>query len=219
MCNLAVQRLRAGAADFCIGRHKSNSGVLVRFNPFSGARRISVLLALIATVGTIVASAMNDPYVSTTYAIAHPTGPFVKIEESCPSSAARHYFSKNTRSGGSVSVTLCLLAMEFGESKRELIPYRVDDKGMVWGATSFSDEVTAYERQLERRFSLLPKDEEEIERDIGRLYRDNWISSLGYLAAGLGVFAVFVWATGWIIRGFMGVPQGSDYRQNDAAAK
>jgi hypothetical protein len=191
----------------------------VRFNPFSGARRIAVLLALIATVATLVASATNDPYVSTTYTVAHPTGPFVKTEESCPSSAGHHYFSKTTRTGKSVSVTLCLLTMEFGQDRRQLIPYRVDDKGMVWGAASFSSEVTAYERQLEGRFSLLPRDEEELEREISKRYRDNWISSLGYLAVGLAVFAVFVWAMGWVVRGFMGVPQGSDYRPKDDAAK
>lgn len=191
----------------------------MRFNPFAGARRISALLALIAIVGTIVASAVNDPYVSITYAVAHPTGPFLKTEEFCPSSAGRHYFSKATRSGKSVSVTLCLLPMEFGENKRELIPYRVDDKGMLWGAANFSSEVTAYELQLERRFVLLPRDEEDLEREIGRRYRENWISSLGYLAAGLGIFAVFVWAMGWVVRGFMGVPQGSDYRPSDDVAK
>ncbi len=187
----------------------------MRFNLFSGARRIAVLLAITASVVTIIAAAIYDPYISKTYTIEYPTSPFVKTEESCPSTAGRHYFSKTTRTGKKVSITLCLLTMEFGKDRRKLIPYRVDDKGMAWGAAIFSSEISAYERQLEGRFSLSPRDEEELEREISKRYRDNWISSLEYLAVGLGVFALLVWAIGWVIRGFMGVPQGSDYRTSD----
>lgn len=194
-------------------------GASLQFNPFSGARRIAILLALVATVGTLIGLAVNDPYVSATYTIAHPSGQFVKTEESCPSSAGRHYFSKSTRSGKDVSVTLCLLTMEFGQDKRELVPYKVDDKGMVWGAASYSTEVSAYERQLERRFELPPRDTEQLEGEISKRYRDDWISGLGYLTVGLIAFAVFVWAVGWVVRGFMGVSQGSDYRPMDDAAR
>ncbi len=186
----------------------------MRFNPFSGARRISALLALVATVGTLIGLAENDPYVSATYTIAHPDGQFAKAEE-CPSSARRHYFSKKTQSGKRVSVTLCLLTMEFGQDKRELVPYKVDDKGMVWGAASYSTEVSAYERQLERRFELPPRDAEQLDGEFSKRYRDDWIAGLSYLAVGLIAFAGLVWSVGWVVRGFMGVPQGSDYRPKE----
>ncbi len=116
-------------------------------------------------------------------------------------------------------MTLCLLAMRFQYDKRELIPYKIDDKGMLWGAAPYSTEISEYERQLERRFVLLARDEEQIEHEISKRYRENWISGLGYLMVGLVAFAVFVWAIGWIVRGFMGVPQDSDFKVKDEVAK
>ncbi|MBM3362155.1 MAG: hypothetical protein FJY42_05725 [Betaproteobacteria bacterium] len=186
----------------------------MRFNPFSGARRLSALLALVVAVGTLISLAVNDPTVSATYTIARPDGQFEKAEE-CPSSAGRHYFSRNTQSGKYVSVTLCLLTVEAGQDKLEYIPYKVDDKGVRWAALPPSTEVSEYKRRLERRFELPPDDAKQLDGEISKRYRDDWITGLGYLAAGLIGFAVFVWAVGWVVRGFMGVPQGSDYRPKE----
>jgi hypothetical protein len=189
-----------------------NIAALVKFNPFSGARRIAALSALLATVGTLVALLLNEPYVTAAYAVSHPNGPFVKTEDSCPDAGDRHYFSAQTSSGKSVSIQLCLMTMEFGDNKQRLIPYRVDDKGMVWGAASFSSEVATYRQQLERRFALPARDEIELEQEVSRRFKADLLSGLGYLAIGLFVFAAIVWAIGWVVRGFMGIPLGRDHR-------
>ena len=181
-------------------------------NIFEGSRRIALLTAGTAAVGTIAAAFLHEPYVPVTYTITHPTGFFVRTEDSCPMDAGRHYFSKNLTSGKSVSVNLCLLAMPFGEDGRKLIPYKVDDKGMVWGAATYSTEVSAYERKLEERFQITPRDEEAFAKEISRRYKENLVSSLGYLAAGLAIFTGVVWAMGWIVRGFFGIPRGMDRR-------
>lgn len=184
----------------------------LKFNPFSGARRIAILLASIAVIGTVFALVTYQPYISADYSVIHPVSPFVKTDGSCPSTAGRHYFSRKTRSGESISITLCLHTMALGETGRQLIPYKVDDKGMVWGAETFSTEISDYEHSLEARFVIPPSDEEQLVKEAARRYRENWQSGLGYLAIGLAIFAVFVWAVGWVVRGFLGVPQGADAR-------
>ena len=181
-------------------------------NIFEGARRIALLIAGISIAGTLIALATYDPYVSVQYSIAHPNGAFVRMEESCPSDAGRHYFSSKTSVGESVSVTLCLLAMPFGKDNTRLIPYKIDDQGMIWGAATYSSEVSDYERKLESRFKLAASDEETLKKEISKRYRENWMSGLGYLVVGLAIFAGVVWAIGWIVRGFLGIPRGADRR-------
>jgi len=182
------------------------------FNIFEGARRIALLLGGIAVAGTLVALVTHDPYVSVQYSIAHPNGTFVRMQESCPSEAASHYFTTKTSTGERVPVNLCLLAMSFGKDNDRLIPYKVDEKGMIWGAASYSSEVSGYERTLEGRFKLSAGDEDTLKREISRRYHENWMSGLGYLVAGLAIFAGVVWAIGWIARGFLGIPRGMDRR-------
>ncbi|MHB9102437.1 MAG: hypothetical protein ACYC2E_13080 [Sulfuricella sp.] len=184
----------------------------MKLNIFEGARRIALMIAGIAVAGTLFALATYDPYVSIQYSIAHPNGAFVRMQESCPSDAERHYFSSRTSSGESVSVDLCLLAMSFGKDNARLIPYKIDEQGMIWGAASYSSEVSDYERKLEGRFKLPASDEGTLKKEISQRYRENWVSGLGYLVAGLVIFAGVVWAIGWIVRGFLGIPHGMDRR-------
>lgn len=184
----------------------------MKFNIFEGARRIALLVAGIAVAGTLFSLATYDPYVSVQYSIAHPNGVFVQMQESCPSDAARHYFTSRTSTGESVSVDLCLLTMSFGKDNTSLIPYKTDEQGMIWGAASYSSEVSDYERKLESRFKLPVSDEKALKTEISKRYRENWMSGLGYLVAGLAIFAGIVWAIGWIVRGFLGIPRGMDRR-------
>lgn len=184
----------------------------MRFNIFEGARRIALLIAGIAVVGTLIALATYEPYVSVQYSIAHPNGVFVRMQESCPSDANRHYFTSRTSTGERVSVDLCLLAMSFGKDNARLIPYKIDEQGMTWGAASYSSEVSDYERKIESRFKLSASDEETLKKEISQRYRENWMSGLGYLVVGLAIFAGVVWAIGWIVRGFLGIPRGMDRR-------
>jgi hypothetical protein len=184
----------------------------MKFNIFEGARRIALLIGGIAIAGTLIALATYNPYVFVQYSIAHPNDAFVQIQEPCPSDAGRHYLSTRTSTGESVSVNLCLLAMPFGKDNTRLIPYKIDEQGMIWGAASYSSEVSDYERKLEGRFKLTSSDEEKLKEEILHRYRENWLSGLGYLVAGLAIFDGLVWAIGWIVRGFLGIPRGMDKR-------
>lgn len=181
-------------------------------NIFEGARRIALLIAGVTTIGTVIGLIAYDPYMPVTYSIDHPSSPFVRMEDSCPPDAGNHYFEAETSAGKKVSVSLCLLAMPFGKNSDRLIPYKVDEQGMIWGAPSYSREVSAYERELEKRFKIPLSDEDQIAKEISRRYRKNMAEGFGYLVAGLAVFGGVVWAIGWIMRGFLGIPRGMDKR-------
>jgi hypothetical protein len=184
----------------------------MKFNIFEGARRIALLISVIVTVITLTALVVDDPYVSVQYSIAQPNGAFVKMQDSCPSDASLHYFSSKTSTGEDVSVHLCLLTMAFDKNNVRLIPYKIDEQGMIWGAASYSSEVSDYKKKVEARFKIPADDEYSVKKEISQRYRENWISGLGYLFAGLAVFAGVVWAIGWITRGFLGIPHGMDKR-------
>lgn len=134
------------------------------------------------------------------------------MNEECPDNAGLAYFTTKTPSGKAASVKLCLLTMEFGKgvNKQQLIPYRVDENNMLWGAEKYSYEVLAYEKERASQFVLSPEDENWIEQEKSSQYWSNWRESLVNLAIGLMIFAAVVWGIGWIVRGFMGIPQSMD---------
>lgn len=186
-------------------------------NIFEGSRRIALLVAGLAIIGTLIGLGTYDPYVPVSYLISHPKDSFHRMTESCPTEAGRHYFTTTSRSGKQVSINLCLLTMVFGDDKRPLVPYKVDEKNMLWGAASYSSEVSNYGRELEARFALPTQDNDWIEKEISTQYWKNWKDGLGYLGIGLAIFAGLVWAIGWIVRGFMGIPHGMDRKPDGEA--
>jgi hypothetical protein len=186
-------------------------------NIFEGSRRLTYLAGGLAAVGTLIYSATYGPYISIDYSISHPQAAFQRMNGSCPIEAGRALFTTTSQSGSSVSIHLCLLTMEFGEDKKQLVPYKIDEKNMTWGATSYSGEVSAYEKQLEKRFVLPPEDNNWIEKEKSRRYWENWKESLRNLGIGLAIFAGTVWSIGWIVRGFLGIPRGMDRKPNSDA--
>ena len=48
--------------------------------------------------------------------------------------------------------------------------------------------------------------------EAAKKWRSQFAEAMGYLAAGLAIFGALVWAIGWIVRGFLGIPRGMDKR-------
>jgi hypothetical protein len=181
-------------------------------NIFEGARRISLLVAGVAIISVFVSQFFHAPYISFDYQIVHPNQPFLKANGSCPSDGQMVYFTSQTSKGRNVSINLCLLPMSFGKDDAQLIPYKVDDKGLIWGARAYASEIDGYEKKLKERFKIPPVDEIAMEKEISQRYWNDVENSITYLIVGLGVFGAFVWAIGWIVRGFLGIPRGMDMR-------
>jgi len=178
-------------------------------NVFEGARRIALFIAGVAVVGTAFATVAHAPYVPAVYEVVFPGLPPKLTKNDCPSTAGRQYFSAKTSQGKSVSITLCMLTMPF-DNGEQLIPFRSDGKGMLWGNGPYSEEVSAYGRRLEQKFQLTAVDDKLLSEKVTDVFWANIRESAKYLALGLAIYWLVIWAIGWIVRGFLGIPQGAD---------
>ena len=183
----------------------------MKINIFEGSRRIALLIAAVAIVGTAAAIVADDPYVSVTYRIDHPNGRAVRTDDPCPEAAGRHYFEVEIAGSKSVNVTLCLTTMRF-DNATELVPYRIDEQGMIWGAPSYSSEVTAYAKAVESRIRISRDEQAALAREVSRRWWQNAREAVKYLAVGLTLWGICVAVVGWIVRGFLGIPRGMDRR-------
>jgi len=150
------------------------------------------------------------------YSFAAPNAPFRKTDGYCQSKGQNiQFFDHKTSSSKAVSVIICLEPMTFtnkNKDKTELIPYKTDPDGMTWGAKPYSAEFYTYETQVKKRFTMTATEEEALIREAEKHWRDEFTEAMAYLAAGLAIFGALVCATGWIMRGFLGIPRGMDKR-------
>lgn len=87
----------------------------------------------------------------------------------------------------------------------------------IWGHylkmdTKYSSEVSKYTGAAEKRFTIGAGDLERLEQLHSRAVFDQWKLALQVLAGGLVFGWVLMVATGWIVRGFLGIPRGQDAR-------
>ena len=184
-------------------------------NIFEGARRIALLLGCGAAIITVLVAFDQSPRYSASYSLATPNAPFIKTESICPDAGKSLHFYHKVSDEKIIYVSVCLEPMLFknkSDEEIEHIPYRIDSDGMTWGASPYSMEVQNYEKQVERRFTMPPADVDISITEAKKQWRINFAQTIGYLIAGLGLFSGFVWAIGWIVRGFLGIPRGLDAR-------
>lgn len=184
-------------------------------NIFEGARRIALLLGGGAAVITVLVAFNQNAYYHAQYSLAAPNAPFRKTDGGCQSEGRTIYFDHKTSSGKEVSVSLCLEPMTFtnkNKDETELIPYKTDADGMTWGARPYSTEISTYETQVKKRFTMTATDEEVSIKEAAKQWRSQFAEAMGYLVAGLAIFGALVLAMGWIARGFLGIPRGMDKR-------
>lgn len=186
-------------------------------NVFEGCRRLALLAGILTAAGTLFALVNSEPYLSVSYTKVLSVASFQRMTTPCPSASATRYFTTTSKSGSRVSIDLCLPPMAFGNDARQLIPYRVDEKNMVWGAEPYSSEVSNYEKELEAQFALPGQDDDWLEQQLSHRYWKSLGEGIAYLVLGLSVFAAAVHAVGWIARGFMGIPRGKDRKQASEA--
>ena len=161
-----------------------------------------------------------SPSVSVNYKITNPGAVPIRVMEECsPDSATEYEFGKTTRSGTKATVELCFLAQTADNGDR-LIPYRVDlVAGQWWGGERYSTEVGEYTRRVRKAFSFPQADEAWIDGQ----WWPQFLKEIGQGAivaiSGLLFLLAFTWATGWVVRGFMGIPRGQDHKQESGEMK
>lgn len=94
-----------------------------------------------------------------------------------------------------------------------------DQEVPFWGYylklnTKYSAEVAKYTAEAKSRFIPSARDLELFEGLYSRALFEQWKSALEVLVGGLVLGWVLVAATGWVVRGFLGIPRGQDARSD-----
>lgn len=183
-----------------------------KFNAFEGGRRI---IHLAASAGVLVA-AWNiwdfTPRYRVEYAADSPNRALVRQADNADCSYVLDgYGSKTITSpeGVQIFVHFCFPAQDF--SGQMLVPYKTAEDQKVWGHTNDSPLVKKYVQERVNAFSLTHKEMGEIITPWKKRY-ENAKEVIKFLAVYLIGLYVFSFALGWILRGFLGIPDGADKR-------
>lgn len=165
----------------------------MRLNIFSGARRIAAIGGLVAVAATIVNLATPNAYSSLTYSylIGHTgEGPLLADSSFSCNYAESDYIRRPLTAGDSVSITLCFLGWESTRDPVDL----------------------ARRKALTRSFKLDSIGESLATKQRAARIRADRLETLKIFAS----FAIGGWllvfATGWVVRGFLGIPRGHDFK-------
>lgn len=149
-------------------------------NIFQGARRLALLVAIVATVATVgIFYSEKTSYIyvpppeyQVNYALSEPNAKLRTSEVACPDKGLKLSFTREITTGKPIVVNICLEPMVFKKDNGEeieLIPYKTDASGMNWGTQRFNDfgfdsprypelfydsKVFSYMKQVEKRFTL-----------------------------------------------------------------
>lgn len=158
----------------------------MRVNIFSGGRRIAGAIAILWSIGCIFALVAREPTAYARYwgfIVNGKSVGFQKANDYCSYGNQRHRRTIEL-SGGEVEIELCYA----------------------------EDAYPALVEQSAASFSIPDPDKDELSGKVWESRKSIWAECFGALFGGLIFFGVFTWLIGWIVRGFLGVPNGSDFR-------
>jgi hypothetical protein len=185
---------------------------MARMNIFEGARRIGLLIKVLWLIVVAFFTYNDQPYVQLKFASSSPIAALVRVSGDCQIGVdATEYITRDLSAGRSAGINLCFRAQSFDNGKR-LVPYRVDDKGMMWGNDPYSPDVAAYTRSRANDFVLADADARVAEADWGAQRRRNFGYGFAWAVGGWVVLSVIQALIGWVVRGFLGIPSGRDDR-------
>ena len=169
------------------------------------------LVAVVVAGGTLVVLFYSSPYISVHYYISRPDSRGVRIDiNKCQTLDAQKFVTVKTEKGHDAHIRLCFVAIDF-EGGKKFVPFRVDQKdGRMWGNDSYAPEVSQYTSRVSDNFRLTPEDEQWVDQEWSSKRWEEMLEGVLWLVGGLAAFWMFTWATGWIVRGFLGIPRGQD---------
>ena len=181
----------------------------MKINIFEGGRRLSKLCIGVWIACVAAFSYLDAPYIHDTLKIAYP-GATPQADSDCKANDVKEYIYRTTNTGKDISITLCF-ASQLSNDNRYLVPFKVEG-GQYWMGDAGSPPVAEYTRSCADHFSLSA----EQSNSLDTLW---WHERLDELLSGAKVSligSVALWGAslivGWIVRGFIGVPRGNDFR-------
>lgn len=178
-------------------------------NIFEGFRRITYLIAAIGAIGGAGASITQEPSVYVYYDIKEYGAKPVKSSGCNYDTDAVETMSGATTSGNKFNVSLCFKPIFIIKGIPQ-IEYISDEKTGAF-SPRYSPEVKEYTENFSMaNFRLGPWDYADVDQ---RYPREKWKlvgTGFGVTALSLLGFLLFTKITGWIVRGFFGIPNGAD---------
>lgn len=182
----------------------------MRINIFEGARRLARLSYALVTVAALWWAVAVEPSVYIYYRVPGPGAPALPVEK-CESGEASEYRAMSRGWPADVFVVLCF-QLHRSELGQMLVPYRNLDEGRWLMGEPNSAEVTEYTRYAAKFFQPPSDIDKGLRGKKIRAQVEHWSEALG-VAAGL---VCFFWAmstcAGWVVRGFLGIERGRDFR-------
>ena len=184
----------------------------MKLNIFEGARRIALLIGGVWVIGCIAFAVFSEQYYpAVVYAVQRP-GSQPNPADSCGYEDGSEPLTLQALNGESIRIELCFLARRANDGKM-YIPYITENEGRTWrGNTKHSEEVQEYMRTVASTFKLTEEVIRQSKASERKVVVTLWKDSMSFLFGGLAVGWALLAATGWIVRGFMGIPRGTDAR-------
>lgn len=186
----------------------------MKVNVFEGARRITLLIAVLWAIGVVVFTWNNEPNVPLSYVIVWIGNPPIRIAEGkCKDEDLRDWKYITTAKSTSVRVSFCFTAHR-ADSGEWLIPYELDEKDPKrgWMNSKYSTQVSDYKRRVVGSFQLSTADEAWADSQWWPERRQQVGWGVVWLIGGWVALWVLSFVIGWIVRGFAGIPMGKDRR-------
>ena len=166
----------------------------------------------------------------------------------CNSTDGNEYLSRTLPGLGSVNVTLCFRAYDglvpYAKRHRPESPFETsasnaDERSIksivAQGGTSedvdvylrtyaafsgraYSDEVKKYTDSVAASFAVDDRGVERARVIRASRARESRVEAARFGGIGLAIGWLVVFATGWIVRGFLGIPRGKDFREPPTAS-
>lgn len=179
----------------------------MKLNVFEGARRIALLFGGLWVVGCLAYAIFSEPYYRVAYTVRWPGMAPVLVED-CSADDAQEYIDPKTPNGERISVVLCFSAHKADNSGEMLVPYAPAENGKMWMAEKYSPEVSRYTKPVGKAFQLTEPGVKEAKARKRAALLEQWKIAMQVLFGGLAAGWALITATGWIVRGFMGIPRG-----------
>lgn len=192
----------------------------MKFNVFEGARRIALLLQIAFVLIALGIGFLDNPYIRLIYETRHPDEPFVlSKDDGCDTLTDQiEYIERKIDEDKTINITLCFRARPFS-SGDILIPFKADEEGQIWGGGKYSQEVSEYIKKRTTFFYLPPEASKEFSKKWWGKKFENVRGGIKIAAIGYFSILIFSLVMGWIVRGFLGIPQGQDFRFPEAEEK
>ena len=189
----------------------------MKINVFEGARRIAILTGILWALGVIAYLWIERPDIELGYVVDWPgMSPKRVIGEpwrmSCGSNDAQRTEFRDTARGTRVRAVICFTAQKASDG-RMMIPYR-SDKNQWWGDTPYSTEVYSYTGKVADSLLVSAADEAWADDQYWPARWKQFGIGAVWLLGGLAALWLFTFTTGWIVRGFAGIPMGKDHRES-----